>query len=71
VKVHKLDLNEDERQTVALFQEITRFYECRKDNEQAYLHNDAVNPGYQILSDRYHLRVTQLVATGPGNRATN
>jgi hypothetical protein len=37
--VHKQDLNEDVGESVTLFQQIPRFYECHKDKAEARLHN--------------------------------
>jgi hypothetical protein len=42
-------LSEDDRQTAALFQGIPRFYGRHKDNVEAELHNEAVDPGYQTV----------------------
>ena len=30
------------------------YSECGQDDVEAWLNNDAVGPGYQIISDAYH-----------------
>ena len=51
--VHEPDLSEDVGETVTEFQEIPEYSECGRDGAEAWLNNDAVDPGY-VLSDSYH-----------------
>jgi hypothetical protein len=39
-----------------LLQEIPVFSRCVQDDAEAWLNNDAVDPGYEVLSGRYHLQ---------------